>query len=90
MDLDFIHSFDEGTGKYDSNLNFTVLQTEFVSFMTGAAVKRYDYANVPCGGKPTCSFGPQEASKINEFLHNSPTYGPVLNLPVFGAGRWPQ
>ena len=90
MDLGFIQSLDPATGKYDANANFTVLQTEFLSFMTGAAVKRYEYPGVACGGKPDCSFGPQEATKINEFLHNSPTYGPVLKLPVFGTGRWPQ
>ena len=90
MDISFIQSFDPATGKYDANSNFTILQTEFLSFMTGAAVKRYEYPGVACGGKPDCSFGPQEATKINEFLHNSPTYGPVLELPVFGTGRWPQ
>jgi len=90
MDLDFINGFNPDTGRYDPNLNFTHGQTEFISFMTGAAVKKYNYSNVPCGGAAGCQFGPQDANKINQFLHNHPQYGPIYNLPVFSPGVWKQ
>jgi hypothetical protein len=77
------------TGRYNPNLNITHGQTEFNAFTAGAAVKKYNYSNVQCGNGP-CVFRPQDANKINQFLHNSPTYGPVINPPVFDPRRWPQ
>ncbi len=88
-DLPFINSFDPDTGKYNPALNITHGQTEFNAFTAGAGVKKYNYSNVQCGNGP-CIFGPQDAAKINQFLHNSPTYGPVFNIPVFDPRRWPQ
>jgi hypothetical protein len=29
------------------------------------------------------AFGPNDDQKINDFLRNSPTFGPILNVPVF-------
>jgi hypothetical protein len=90
MMMDFLNSFDAATGKYDPSQNFTSGQTEFISFMTGAAVKKYNYPNTPCGGSTGCQFGPQDATKINQFLHNNSTYGPQYNLLIFSPGRWAQ
>jgi RHS repeat-associated protein len=88
-DLPFINSFNPDTGMYNGALNITHGQTEFNAFTAGAAVKRYEYTNVQCGNGP-CISGPQDAAKINQFLHNSPTYGPAFNIPIFDPRRWPQ
>jgi RHS repeat-associated protein len=90
MMLDFVNGYDAATGKYDANLNFTSGQTEFIAFMTGAAVKKYDYPGIPCGGAGGCQFGPKDANKINQFLHNHPVYGRQYYLPVFDPRTWPQ
>ncbi len=34
-------------------------------------------------------FGPHDDQKIWDFLQASPTYGPVLNVPIFDPTRFP-
>ena len=34
-------------------------------------------------------FGPNDTQKILDFLHNSPTYGPIFNIPVFNPANFP-
>ncbi len=81
-DLKFLNSFDPTTG-YDQSLNPTHGQTEFDAYRAGAGVTREH------------GFGPNDAQKIWNFLKNSPTYGPILNVPVFptsqfGGGEYAQ
>jgi len=79
-DIDFLTSYNFGTGKYDPAANFTHGQTEFDAFQTGAGVTREH------------GFGPHDDQKILDFLHNSPTYGPILNVPGFDPNdpNYPQ
>jgi RHS repeat-associated protein len=88
-DMAFIDSQSPSTLIFNAALNPTHGQTEFNAFTAGAAVKQYQYSNVQCGNGP-CVFGPKDAATINQFLHNSPVYGPVFNLPVFDPRTWPQ
>jgi hypothetical protein len=34
-------------------------------------------------------FGPNEPQKILDFLHASPVYGPIFNIPVFNPANFP-
>jgi len=34
-------------------------------------------------------FGPNDDQKIRSFLHNSPIYGPILNVPIFDPKEFP-
>jgi len=79
-DINFLTSYNFGTGMYDPGANVTHGQTEFNAFQTGAGVTREH------------GFGPNDVNKINDFLHNSPTYGPILNVPVFDPNdaNYPQ
>jgi hypothetical protein len=79
-DIGFLTSYNFGTGRYDPAANMTHEQTEFDAFQTGAGVTREH------------GFGPNDDQKINDFLRNSPTYGPILNVPVFNPNdpNYPQ
>ncbi len=79
-DIDFLTSYNFGTGRYDPAANITHGQTEFDAFQTGAGVTREH------------GFGPHDDQKILDFLHNSPTYGPIFNVPVFNPNdpNYPQ
>lgn len=70
-DIDFLTSYNFATGRYDPGANFTHGQTEFDAFQTGAGVTKEH------------GFGPHDDQKIWDFLRNSPTYGPIINVPVF-------
>jgi len=65
------------TGGYDQSLNLTHGQTEFNSFRAGAEVNHEH------------GFGPNDTQKILNFLHSSPIYGPIFNVPVFDPNRFP-
>lgn len=75
-DTKFINSFNPLTQGYDQALNLTHGQTEFNAFKAGAEITREH------------GFGPNDTQKILDFLHNSPTYGPTFNLPVFDPARF--
>jgi hypothetical protein len=70
-DKKFLNSFNALTGGYDQALNPTHGQTEFNAFRAGAEVNREH------------GFGPNDTQKILDFLHSSPTYGPIFDVPVF-------
>jgi RHS repeat-associated protein len=79
-DINFLTSYSFATGHYDPAANITHGQTEFNAFQTGAGVTHEH------------GFGPNDVNKINQFLQNSPTYGPILNVPVFNPNSpdYPQ
>ena len=62
--LNFLTSYDFGTGKYDSNSNFTGEQTEFDAYKAGAGVNREH------------GFGPNDTQRILNYIHGNypPTY----------------
>lgn len=70
-DLNFLTSYDFNSGKYDPSANPTHGQTEFQAFQAGAGVNKEH------------GFGPNDTQQIQNFLQNSPVYGPILNVPVF-------
>ena len=76
-DEKFLNSYDGAKGGYDQSLNPTHGQTEFNAFKAGAAINQEH------------GFGPNDDQKILDFLHNSPTYGPIFNLPVFNPAQFP-
>lgn len=76
-DQKFLNSFNPMTMGYDQALNPTHGQTEFNAFKAGAAVDR------------SHGFGPNDDQKILDFLHNSPVYGPIFNVPVFNPQNFP-
>jgi RHS repeat-associated protein len=63
-DLNFLTSYDFGTGRYNSTMNFTGRQTEFLGYQTGAGVTR------------DRGFGPNDTQKINDYIthHYAPNY----------------
>jgi RHS repeat-associated protein len=63
-DLNFLTSYDFGTGRYNSTMNFTGRQTEFLGYQNGARVIR------------DRGFGPNDTQKINDYIthHYSPNY----------------
>lgn len=75
-DMKFLNSWTPTAG-YDQGLNITHGQTEFNAFKAGAEVNHEH------------GFGPNDDQKIWDFLRNSPTYGPILNLPVFDPNKFP-
>jgi hypothetical protein len=76
-DQKFLDSYSPLTGGYNQALNPTHGQTEFNAFKAGAAVDQ------------SHGFGPNDDQKILDFLHNSPTYGPIFNIPVFNPANFP-
>ncbi len=76
-DQKFLDSYSPLTGGYNQALNPTHGQTEFNAFKAGAAVDQ------------SHGFGPNDDQKILDFLHNSPTYGPIFNIPVFNPADFP-
>jgi hypothetical protein len=76
-DQKFLDSFNPLTGGYNQALNPTHGQTEFNAFRAGAEVDR------------SHGFGPNDTQKILDFLHNSPTYRPTFNIPVFNPANFP-
>jgi len=76
-DKNFLDSYNAVTGKYDQSLSLTHGQTEFNVFKAGAEI---DHEH---------GFGPNDTQKILDFLHDSPTYGPIFDVPVFDPARFP-
>ena len=76
-DSKFLNSYDPVAGGYNQALNPTHGQTEFNAFKAGAAINQEH------------GFGPNDNQKILDFLHNSPTYGPIFNVPVFNPANFP-
>jgi RHS repeat-associated protein len=76
-DQKFLNSYDPVAGGYNQALNPTHGQTEFNAFKAGAAVDQ------------SHGFGPNDNQKILDFLHTSPVYGPIFNVPVFNPARFP-
>jgi RHS repeat-associated protein len=76
-DQKFLNSYDPATGGYNQALNPTHGQTEFNAFKAGAEINHEH------------GFGPNDAQKILDFLHNSPVYGPIFNVPVFDPNNFP-
>jgi RHS repeat-associated protein len=76
-DSKFLNSYDPVAGGYNQGLNPTHGQTEFNAFKAGAAINQEH------------GFGPNDNQKILDFLHNSPTYGPIFNVPVFNPANFP-
>lgn len=74
-DINFLTSYDFNSGHYDPAANFTHGQTEFNAFQAGAGVNREH------------GFGPNDTQAIQNFLHNSPAYGPIYNVPVFSPNN---
>jgi RHS repeat-associated protein len=75
-DQKFLNSYNPLTGSYDGSLNPTHGQTEFNAFRAGAEVNQEH------------GFGPNDTQKILNFLHSSPLYGPIFNVPVFDPNRF--
>jgi hypothetical protein len=65
------------TAGYDQGLNITHGQTEFNAFKAGAEVNHEH------------GFGPNDDQTIWDFLRSGPTYGPILNVPVFDPNKFP-
>gem|GEM_PF-5613318 len=63
-DINFLTSYDFGTGKYDANTNFTGEQTELNGYKTGAGVSREH------------GFGPKDTQQILNYInsHYEPNY----------------
>jgi RHS repeat-associated protein len=61
---------------YNPMLNLTHGQTEFNAFRAGAEVNQEH------------GFGPNDTQKILNFLHSSPIYGPIFNVPVFDPNKF--
>lgn len=76
-DQKFLSSYNPLAGGYDQSLNPTHGQTEFNAFRAGAEVNQEH------------GFGPNDTQKILNFLHDSPIYGPIFNVPVFDPNRFP-
>jgi hypothetical protein len=76
-DQKFLNSYDPATGGYNQALNPTHGQTEFNAFKAGAEINHEH------------GFGPNDTQKILDFLHNSPVYGPIFNVPVFDPNDFP-
>jgi RHS repeat-associated protein len=74
-DQNFLSSYNPLTGSYGSP-NPTHGQTEFNAFRAGAEVNQEH------------GFGPNDTQKILDFLHSSPYYGPIFNVPVFDPNRF--
>jgi RHS repeat-associated protein len=55
-DINFLTSYNFGTGKYDSGADFTGRQTEFRGYQAGAGVSHEH------------GFGPNDAQKINDYI----------------------
>jgi RHS repeat-associated protein len=78
-DLNFLTSYDFGSGKYDPSLNTTHEVTEFNAYRAGAGVNHEH------------GFGPNDVNKIINFIHNSPAYRDNLYDPLFPNNtRFPQ
>src|SRR5262249_24146549 len=65
-DMKFLTSYDFNTGQYNSNLNPYHLQTEFNAYTAGASVSHEH------------GFGPNEPSKIINFIYAQPAYQNIL------------
>jgi len=76
-DQKFLKSFNPLTGGYNQALDPTHGQSEFNAFRAGAFVNQEH------------GFGPNDTQKILNFLHSSPIYEPIFNLPVFDPSRFP-
>jgi hypothetical protein len=76
-DQKFLSSYDPAAGGYNQALNPTHGQTEFNAFKAGAEINHEH------------GFGPDDTQKILDFLHNSPVYGPIFNVPVFDPNNFP-
>ena len=76
-DQKFLNSYNPLTGGYDQSLNLTHGQTEFNAFKAGAEIS-YEHG-----------FGPNDTQKILNFLHKSPIYGRIFNVPVFNPQNFP-
>jgi hypothetical protein len=77
-DQKFLNSFDSSCGCYNGSLNPTHGQTEFNAFKAGAEISNEH------------GFGPNDTKQIWDFLRNSPTYGPILQKPVFDGFNFSQ
>ena len=55
-DLNFLNSYDSGTGHYDAKANFTGMQTEFNAYQAGAGVTSEH------------GFGPNDTQKIDKYI----------------------
>jgi RHS repeat-associated protein len=78
-DMKFLMSYDFGTGKYDSGLNPYHLQTEFNAYSAGAGVTHEH------------GFGPNDGSKIVNFIYSQPAYQNILFQPIFpNNAQFPQ
>jgi RHS repeat-associated protein len=76
-DKKFLDSINPLMGGYDQTLNPTHGQTEFNAFKAGAEINQEH------------GFGPNDTQNILNFLHNSPVYGPIFNVPVFDPAKFP-
>jgi RHS repeat-associated protein len=88
-DMAFFHSYDEGSGTFNADLNIAHYDTEFHAFEVGAAVKTY--SNLNCGGQ-SCSVaaGPKGYQALDLYLRTNPSYVRNNNSLVFPLDIYPQ